>query len=172
MKIKTIPYTSEELNKMFIYQDGKLYRQTGRRGTYSHSWAGHIRFDGYYYLKINGVNYKTHRVIYKMFHPDMDESLIIDHIDGNQSNNSIENLRLTTQSDNMKNKRGYSNNKSNYTGVYWRNDSNKWRVYIADNGKRVNLGCYSDINEAVMVRNQAIKDYEYSETHGVNYDGN
>ena len=41
--------------------------------------------------------------------------------------------------------------KSLVTGVYWRSDIEKYRVRRLYNGKKVNLGVYSDINEAEYI---------------------
>lgn len=41
----------------------------------------------------------------------------------------------------------------------WRKDSGKWRAYITVDRKRVNLGTYDRIEEAVEVRKRAEEKY-------------
>lgn len=57
------------------------------------------------YLRASMKNKKhsIHRLVWETFNGPIPEGYCIDHIDGNRANNSISNLRLTTQSENMKN---------------------------------------------------------------------
>jgi hypothetical protein len=72
----------------------------------------------------------------------------IDHVDGNTSNNKIENLRAATQSQNMGNSKMKSTNTSGYKGVSFRKDTNKWNASIMVNGKHISLGSYENKEDA------------------------
>lgn len=73
--------------------------------------AGNIRIlkqktDSYTKGKRVGIKGKTipsHRIVYECFYGIIPENLEIDHIDGNHSNNKIENLRACTHKENCKN---------------------------------------------------------------------
>lgn len=59
--------------------------------------------EGYLRISIGGKNYSIHRLVWEAFNGPIPSGYYIDHIDGNRSNNSISNLRIATQSGNMKN---------------------------------------------------------------------
>ena len=44
----------------------------------------------------------VHRLVAKAFIPDFDESLVVDHLDGDKSNNSLSNLELVTGRENSR----------------------------------------------------------------------
>lgn len=74
--------------------------------------AGYVSKNGYVFIGINGADWPAHRLAWKYVHGD-DPRGVIDHIDGNPSNNRITNLRDVTQSLNMLNvHKCQSNNKS------------------------------------------------------------
>ena len=59
--------------------------------------------NGYLRITIRNKQYSIHRLVWETFNEPIPEGYYIDHIDGNKSNNALSNLRLVTQSDNMKN---------------------------------------------------------------------
>jgi hypothetical protein len=66
--------------------------------------AGSFDSDGYGQIYVVDKLYKIHRIIYCLHMGcDLNSNLIIDHIDRNKSNNNINNLRLTSHSENGKN---------------------------------------------------------------------
>lgn len=107
----------------------------------------------YYVILINGITYKCHRIIWKLFN-DSDEidKNVIDHIDRNTLNNKIENLRLVDISKNSVNKKLLSNNSSGFVGISWYKPNSRWRVYVAINKKQIILGYFVDIDVAIYTR--------------------
>lgn len=73
---------------------------------------------------------------------------MIDHIDGNRSNNHISNLRETDKYGNAQNRVKQTTNKSGYKGVYYFKDCNKWRAAITCRGKRTSLVLFDTPEEA------------------------
>lgn len=95
------------LHELFVYRFGNLYwRLDSRRGKVkAGDKAGYVDPQGYVTVGIYGRFYKAHRLIWRMHHPKGKMPHTIDHIDGNRSNNVVENLRIATHAENMRNRR-------------------------------------------------------------------
>jgi len=82
-------------------------------------------------IKFNNkkISLKCHRIV-KMLELDrmLDDSEIVDHIDGNRENNDPLNLRLVTHIENARNKRAARSDSSSRLMGVSRIPSNKWRV--------------------------------------------
>lgn len=80
-------------NSLFNYIDGVLYyKDTKKR-------AGGIAKNKYVIIKNKKMRQRqyAHRIIYTMFYGDIPEKHDIHHIDGNRSNNKIENLKAVNR---------------------------------------------------------------------------
>ena len=105
----------------------------------------------YIVIKIEGKTYKAHRIAFIIMTGSAPEQ--VDHIDHNGMNNAWENLRASDSKDNSRNLPKQVSNKSGYIGVNWHKSAKKWQARAVDkNGFRVDLGRYSDINDAIHVR--------------------
>jgi hypothetical protein len=112
---------------------------------------------GYVMVGLNGKLYSAHRIIFFMhkgFCPQF-----IDHIDGNRSNNKIENLRPATINENARNSKKPSHNTSGYKGVCWDKNRNKWMAHITINNKFKSLGRFDEIESARLAYANAAKKY-------------
>ena len=158
--IKPLPL-QEELHKFFEYKEGNLYwKIKPAKRIIIGSKAGCLRSDGYVCLKLNSVLYKMHRIIWAYHYNAIPNNLQIDHIDGNKTNNMIENLRLATQSqNNSNNKRARRNSKSNILGVSWYKASRKWASQIKKNNKKIHLGYFLNQEDAITARKAAELQY-------------
>ena len=104
----------------------------------------------------------AHRVIWKMVHDEEPEE--IDHIDGNPSNNRLDNLRAVDRITNLRNMRRSKANTSGVTGVHFRRGY--WIASIHDEGRQVELGYFTNKDEAIRARNIAERDLDYHPNHG------
>ena len=150
MKAKPIPYSREELHKLFRYygETGELHwRESPRRGVKVGAVAGHINSNGYHHIGINGAGYRAHRLIFKMLCNQEPEQ--IDHLDGVRVNNRIGNLRASTKSGNQRNTKMYSNNTSGEPGIG--RHHGKWEVTVCNK----QYGTYTTMAEAIVARDKA-----------------
>ena len=97
--------TQELIEEFFYYKDGVLFWKKDRPNTKvkAHMPAGRRVTQGYLQTCINGHRVMNHQIIFMMFHGYVPKE--IDHIDKKRDNNCIENLKATTRSDNLKNRR-------------------------------------------------------------------
>lgn len=90
----------------------------------------------------------------------------IDHKDGNPSNNRWENLREATVSENGRNMRLGSRNRTGIIGVCVDSITGKWRARAQVRGKLTHLGLFDTKEEAAAARKKAEQENGYSATHG------
>jgi hypothetical protein len=146
----------ELVSEYFDHKDGSLYWKKVTHPNKSYligQEVGFIHSTGYRHVTWLGKQHKVHRLIYLMVHGYMPKE--IDHINGNRADNSIENLREVTRSQNQCNKTMCSSNTSGYKGVSWHKIANKWSVRLSKNGKSKHFGYYDDLELAGLVALEA-----------------
>ena len=84
---------------------------------------------------------------------------MIDHVNGDPSDNRLCNLREATKSQNMMNIGKIKSNTSGVRGVGWSKASQKWRAYIRVNKKDIHLGLFESIEDAKKARVEAAIKY-------------
>lgn len=105
----------EQIHEAFNYKDGNLYWKIKRQRIKAGNVAGYVAQNGYMVIMLNGKKHYAHRLIWLYHHGYM--PTIIDHIDGNRSNNNIKNLRIATASQNQHNRVINKNNKTGIKGL-------------------------------------------------------
>ena len=147
MKPNKITLEQSLLNELFEYKNGQLIWKN-RPIKLKHligKIAGCLHHSGYRTIRINGINYPAHRLVWIFHYGSIDELLEIDHINGIKDDNSIENLRLVTAKENC-----YNRSKLNAKGYSWNKNTNKWQASIWVNGALKYLGSFV---EEQMARN-------------------
>ena len=92
---------------------------------------------------------------YEVLLKDGKNQVSIDRINNNR-NYSPENCRWTDKTTQTINSSMNKNNKSGYTGVFFRKTRNNWLASIFIKGKRVGLGHHKTAREGAIVRDNYI----------------
>ena len=78
---------------------------------------------------------------------------VVDHIDGNKSNNNLNNLRVVPHRENCKDRVGTSK----YTGVYYESSRGKWKAQIVVDYKKIFLGRFDNEYDAHLAYENELK---------------
>lgn len=143
----------EWLKEIIDYQDGVLSFRKSRGGISAGSPLGYESPNGYLHVRLLGILYPVHRVVWKLHHGTDPE--FIDHADGDKKNNSIDNLREVTRTQNNRNASLSKANTTGFTGVCYAKREGMYRAEIYAEGKRTSLGYHEDIKDAVFAYNEA-----------------
>lgn len=142
--------TFKEANELFTYSGGQLFWKARGKSRRYKKPVGWKAPNGYLRVEIGRKTYAVHRIIWVLHGNQLTES--IDHINGNVTDNRIENLRGATQSQNSMNRRLRRDSRSGIKGVSWNKQRNKWRAGVTLNGKCYCAGyfeCKDDAAKAV-----------------------
>jgi hypothetical protein len=141
--------TQKLLQELFSYDQktGVFTRKVRSGRCLAGSIAGNVRKDGYVKICVGARKQYAHRLAWIYVHGDPAPK-IIDHIDGNPSNNAITNLRAATEVQNHQNmRRCQRNNKSGFLGVS--REDNGYRAVIQGNdGRQKRIGKFKTAEEA------------------------
>lgn len=155
-----------------IWMERPLYHfETEKRGLfwnkkYPNKIAGVLhKKSGYVYVSISNKRYLAHRVAWAIHYGRLPNDMI-DHIDGNRSNNSIENLREVSRIENCSNSRRRSDSNSGLSGVRSRKDRPNWYASITCGRKIIRLGVYDNYFDACCARMSAQNKLGFSPRHG------
>lgn len=140
----------------YIPETGEfIWNMTLSNSAIAGSYAGSLNSKGYVHIKIDGRQYKAHRLAwFYIFGTDPADSEI-DHIDRNKSNNAIGNLRLASRKQNNENINVPRNSTSGVRGVSYQKKDKLWTAYIYHNKKRIHLGSFKSLEGAAFIRKQA-----------------
>lgn len=115
----------------------------------------HLSPLGYYIVSLSNkqkTTYLVHILVAKTFLENTENKERIDHINGDKTNNNINNLRFATASENSQNQKIRKNNTSTVKGVYFHKKSNKYMAYICQNKKVKYIGIYEKLEDAKKAR--------------------
>lgn len=119
----------------------------------------------YIKIAIRGEVFLAHRLAWFFNYGEFPAGQI-DHINGDGTDNRILNLRVVSPSENMKNQKLRSTNKSGRCGVSFCNQRGLWVASITVDRKSILLGRFSEKSDAIKARVDAEKKYNFHENHG------
>lgn len=130
--------------------------------------AGHIEAQGYRIIVCDGVAHKAHKLVWLFVIGEWVQYPIfeIDHLNGDRSDNRIQNLRKVTKSDNQRNSSLRVNNASGVNGVNWVTSKRRWLARIWDGDIHRYLGAFKNLEDARQARIRAEREIGYHEGHG------
>ena len=127
--------------------------------------GGGALLSGYMRATVDGKHHFCHRLAWKIS-TGIDPE-VIDHLNGDKTDNRFCNLRSVDVKTNAKNRRKYKNNKSGISGVSYHARDKVWQARISvGHGRDIHLGQYNDIESAIAARMAAMAVLEYHENHG------
>ena len=158
MKEAELPYS--EASRLFSYdpETGVVTRKiaTSRR-VKAGSVVGYDDSKGYKRFILRGRKYFVHRLVWLLAHGQWPPGEM-DHINRDPSDNRLENLRVVSSTENKKNRRMFSNNKSGVKGVY-KTPHGSWSAEIYVDSKKIRLGWHKDKQDAIKARKDAEEKY-------------
>ena len=111
---------------------------------------------GYYHVLLyNNCKEKyflIHRLVAIAFIPNIKNNTFVDHINNNQLDNTISNLRWCNNSENQHNRQLNDNNTSGIKGIYLHKKSKKWCAQIRFKNQLIYLGLFNNIEDAKLAR--------------------
>jgi hypothetical protein len=118
-------------------------------------------------MSFKGKRYKVHRVVF-FLHYGFWPVGVVDHINGDASDNRPDNLRDLPHAQNLKSyRKSVSGVSSKYRGVHWCQVRGKWVSQIFYDGKNVYLGRFNCEEEAALSWNHKAEELGYISAQGI-----
>lgn len=132
------------------------------------SRAGSVSPHGHRVIRLNGYLYPEHHIIWRLHYGNWPKGFL-DHIDHNEQNNRICNLRDVPQATNNRNQSKRVDNTSGHKGI-WINKLNAKKKYMSEvffGGKRVHLQAHYSLEDAIAIRKSILEKYGFHPNHGI-----
>lgn len=151
--------TQKQLHDALTYDplSGEVRWKTGVSNMMAGELAGAKHPSGYIVITFNSRTYKLHRLIWILLFGQIPDGFYLDHINGNRTDNRLQNLRLATNAQNQQNRPAPKNNSSGYRGVCWHKQMQKWWARYTHNGVRYSVGMFDTPEAAYAAYKAAIK---------------
>jgi len=140
MSIKCRQWDIEELREYFELVDGKVFRKTADGLVPAKEYGS----NGYLYVNYTKTTVRSHRLIWMLHYGYT--PIVLDHINGNRTDNRIENLREVTQRENMQNQQMHREGKPPGVSRKWEKYYAQIRIHTQDN--QVWVGPYTTEKDA------------------------
>ena len=129
-------------------------------------WKWHVSDSGYarrnQYVPSTYKGAKDHHTVIVWMHRELNKTpqgLFTDHINQDRLDNRKLNLRTVDKSQNAFNCGRSKRNSSGCRGVWWDEWSKTWRAELKLRGKKISLGRFTAIKDAIKARAQGEQKY-------------
>lgn len=146
-------------------ENGLFRWRASGRGRIS-GWFRGSPSHGYLAIHVCGRKYGSHQLAWAIVHGAFAPH-DVDHVNHNKTDNRIDNLRAATRKINRRNSARSINNTSGFTGVHWAKREKRWIAQIRVDAKKIHVGCFTELEDAVNARRQANVKYGFHENHGM-----
>ena len=109
-------------------------------------------------IGINGKKYRTARVIWFLAYGYYPEGQV-EFINKDDTDFRLCNLTVRSPRESGIHRSTGSLNTSGHKGIYYCNDRGAWRVHIKSNGRKISVGQFQDIGDAIAARRRAEDKY-------------
>lgn len=159
--------TPNRLKQLFDYDPaaGTFTRKLNAGSATVGQIAGCRDRSGYIRISVDCQRFAAHRLAF-LFMTGKLPALHIDHINGDRGDNRWLNLREVTRTENNRNKCNRSDNTSGHPGITWLPRNKKWRARISTDARRISLGLFNSIEQAIAARKEAEAQLGYQPNHG------
>jgi hypothetical protein len=120
--------------------------------------AGWLNDSGYRVVMFKRRKRRATTIIWLIVHGGLPEHEV-DHINGNQQDDRLCNLRDATPRQNRYNTKLRANNKSGHKGVCWSKQAGAWRATIKADGKQKHLGFFDRLEDAASAYAKAAQKF-------------
>lgn len=142
---------------------GRVAQVSDHRFEYLNQWKWYAHQDkkGHWYAMRNTGKRPFKSIVY--MHREIagvtDPMIEVDHWDGDGLNNTDDNLRVCTKSQNMCNRGKTTKNTSGFKGVSWNKLRKKFSAQIRVSGKKIHLGLFVNPSDAASAYDIAAEKY-------------
>lgn len=140
---------------------GNVTNKKGLQLTPYKTPAGYSQYD-LYDENSRRRRHQVHRLLAENYLPNPDQKPFVHHLDGDRSNNRLNNLEWATVSENnfhTWNEGGKSGRKSSSGEKFIYRELGRYVVRVTSKGNSIYVGMHKDLEQAVIMRDKFIEDY-------------
>ena len=141
--------TQERLKELLDYdpETGVFTRRQQRGRGLAGMPAGNVSSLGYVYITLDRHRCLAHRLVWLLVTGSFPKEFV-DHINGDTSDNRVENLRGVDNAQNLWNRGTDSNNTTGVKGVRWHSGHRHWQGRVYARGTCHHVGTFHTLQEA------------------------